>query len=66
MSPSRVGSPKAWLGPGGNVTGVTNLGGELSEKLLSWLPELIPNLSKVAVLSDSSRTDQTGSSDTST
>jgi putative ABC transport system substrate-binding protein len=44
--------------PGGNVTGVTNVGGELSEKLLSLLRELIFNVSKVAVLSDATRTDQ--------
>jgi putative ABC transport system substrate-binding protein len=38
--------------PGGNVTGVTNLGGELSGKRLELLKEAVPKLARVAVLYD--------------
>jgi putative ABC transport system substrate-binding protein len=36
--------------PGGNVTGLTNVGGELGGKLLELLKEIVPRLSRVAVL----------------
>jgi putative tryptophan/tyrosine transport system substrate-binding protein len=36
--------------PGGNVTGLTNLSGELSGKLLELLKEILPTLARVAVL----------------
>ena len=36
--------------PGGNITGITNIGAELAGKRLEILKELIPALSKVAVL----------------
>src|SRR5262245_13954348 len=36
--------------PGGNVTGLTNVGGELGGKLLELLKEVVPKLSRVAVL----------------
>jgi putative ABC transport system substrate-binding protein len=36
--------------PGGNITGITNIGAELAGKRLEILKELIPTLSKVAVL----------------
>jgi ABC-type uncharacterized transport system substrate-binding protein len=37
--------------PGGNVTGLTNVGGELGGKLLDLLKELVPRLTRVAILS---------------
>jgi putative ABC transport system substrate-binding protein len=36
--------------PGGNVTGLTNVGGELGGKLLELLKEITPNLTRVAIL----------------
>ena len=38
--------------PGGNITGLTNLAPELGGKRLELLKEVIPGLSRVAVLSD--------------
>jgi len=38
--------------PGGNVTGVTMLAGELSGKRLELLKEAVPKLARVAVLYD--------------
>lgn len=39
--------------PGGNITGLTNLNRDLSAKRLELLKEILPNLSRVAVLWDS-------------
>jgi putative tryptophan/tyrosine transport system substrate-binding protein len=39
--------------PGGNVTGLTNVGGELGGKLLELLKEITPKLNRVAVLGTS-------------
>jgi putative tryptophan/tyrosine transport system substrate-binding protein len=39
--------------PGGNITGLSNLSAELSGKRLELLKEIVPNLSRVAVLGDS-------------
>jgi putative tryptophan/tyrosine transport system substrate-binding protein len=36
--------------PGGNITGTTNLARELSQKLLGLLKEIVPGLSRIAVL----------------
>ena len=36
--------------PGGNVTGLTNVGGELGGKLLELLKEITPRLTRVAIL----------------
>jgi len=38
--------------PGGNVTGITNLSGELGGKRLELLKEAVPNLVRIAVLHD--------------
>ena len=38
--------------PGGNVTGLTNLGGELGGKRLELLKEAVPKITRVAVLYD--------------
>jgi putative tryptophan/tyrosine transport system substrate-binding protein len=38
--------------PGGNVTGIANLGGELAPKRLQLLRELLPNAARFGVLSD--------------
>lgn len=40
--------------PGGNITGVTNLAPELGQKRLELLKEIVPQLSRVAVLGDPS------------
>ena len=39
--------------PGGNITGLTNFAGQLSGKRLELLKEMIPTLSRVAVLGTS-------------
>jgi putative ABC transport system substrate-binding protein len=36
--------------PGGNVTGLTNISGELGGKLLELLKEIVPKLNRVAIL----------------
>ena len=38
--------------PGGNITGLTNLAPELGGKRLELLKEIVPQLSRVAVLGD--------------
>lgn len=39
--------------PGGNITGLSNLARELNQKLLELLKEIVPGLSRVAVLRNS-------------
>ena len=41
--------------PGGNITGLSNLGPELSGKRLELLKEIVPRLSRVAVFGTSAR-----------
>lgn len=50
--PVESGLAESLARPGGNVTGVSNVGLELSEKLLPLLRELLPRATKVAVLSE--------------
>jgi putative tryptophan/tyrosine transport system substrate-binding protein len=38
--------------PGGNITGLTNISGDLGDKRLELLKEIIPRVSRVAVLRD--------------
>ncbi len=38
--------------PGGNITGLTNVSGDLGDKRLELLKEIVPKLSRVAVLRD--------------
>jgi putative ABC transport system substrate-binding protein len=48
--PVGIGIVSSLAQPGGNVTGLTNLAAELTGKRLELLREIVPNLSKVAVL----------------
>jgi len=43
--------------PGGNVTGLTNISGELGGKQLELLKEIVPKLNRVAILRTSSAAD---------
>jgi len=52
LDPVEAGLVKSLARPGGNVTGVTNLIGELGGKRLELLKEAVPKLSRVAVLYD--------------
>jgi putative ABC transport system substrate-binding protein len=53
-NPVGIGLVASLAHPGGNVTGLTNIGGELSAKRLELLKDALPKLSRVAVLWDSS------------
>jgi putative tryptophan/tyrosine transport system substrate-binding protein len=50
--PVEAGFIESLARPGGNVTGLTNLAPELSGKRLELLKEVVPKLSRVAVLHD--------------
>ena len=50
--PVEAGFIESLARPGGNVTGITNLGGELGGKRLELLKEAVPKLGRVAVLYD--------------
>jgi putative ABC transport system substrate-binding protein len=53
IDPVEAGLVESLGRPGGNVTGVTNLTGELGGKRLELLKEAVPKLARVAVLYDS-------------
>ena len=50
--PVEAGFIESLARPGGNVTGITNLGSELGGKRLELLKEAVPKLARVAVLYD--------------
>src|SRR5215467_7259374 len=52
--PVQAGFVQSLAHPGGNVTGITNLAGELLGKRLELLKEVVPKLSRVVVLYDPS------------
>jgi putative ABC transport system substrate-binding protein len=52
LDPVAGGHVESLARPGGNVTGITNISGELGGKRLELLKEAIPKLARVAVLYD--------------
>ena len=56
--PVRTGIVTSLARPGGNITGVTNLGPGTAQKRLELLREAIPNASRVALLWNSANPDQ--------
>src|SRR5262245_53314476 len=52
IDPVAAGFVESLAQPGGNVTGITNLAGELGGKRLELLKEAVPKISRVAVLYD--------------
>jgi putative tryptophan/tyrosine transport system substrate-binding protein len=58
--PERTGLIASLGQPGGNVTGVTEISGELAGKLLELLKEVVPKLTRVAIVFTGQQTQQTG------
>jgi len=56
--PIRTGIVASLARPGGNVTGVTNLGSGTAQKRLELLKEAVPNASRVALLWNSANPEQ--------
>ena len=54
--PVGTGLVKSLARPGGNSTGLSTISGELSPKLLEMLREMVPKVSRVAVLANPSNT----------
>src|SRR5215470_11649086 len=52
IDPVEAGVVESLAHPGGNVTGITNLGSELGGKRLELLKEAVPEVARVAVLYD--------------
>ncbi len=50
IDPVSAGFVKSLAQPGGNITGLSNLAGDLSSKHLEMLADMVPKLSRVAVL----------------
>jgi putative ABC transport system substrate-binding protein len=54
-NPIELGFVSSLARPGGNVTGLTSISGELGGKLLELLKEIVPTLARVAILLPDSR-----------
>ena len=55
IDPVEAGFVESLARPGGNVTGITNLSGNLGSKRLELLKEAVPKVFRIAVLHDGSR-----------
>jgi putative ABC transport system substrate-binding protein len=57
IDPVQAGFVESLARPGGNITGITSVPGELGGKVLELLKEVVPNVARVAVLYDPTRPD---------